>query len=76
MKPDPNINRILRKASDGDPITQLEAVTLLDLPENSLEASLLRATANGISRERFGNKGLLLGQIGVDMAPCDGDCAF
>ena len=70
------INRILRKATDGDPITQTEAVSLLGLPENSLEASLLRAIANGISRERFGNKALLLGQIGVDMAPCDGDCAF
>jgi biotin synthase len=29
-----------------------------------------------VSRRRFANSGLLLGQIGVDMAPCDGDCAF
>jgi biotin synthase len=29
-----------------------------------------------VSRRRFNNNALLLGQIGVDMAPCDGDCAF
>ena len=70
------LNRILREAEDGRPITKAEAVELLALPERSLEASLLRTVANGVSRRRFGNRGLLLGQIGVDMAPCDGDCAF
>lgn len=76
MLTDRNIHRILTEAQEGSPITQREATTLLSLPENSLEASLLRATANSITRKRFGNGGLLLGQIGVDMAPCDGDCAF
>jgi biotin synthase len=37
---------------------------------------MLRSTANALSRKRFENKALLLGQIGVDMAPCEGDCAF
>jgi biotin synthase len=41
-----------------------------------MEAGILRATANAISRRRFGNTGFLLGQIGVHMAPCDGGCAF
>jgi biotin synthase len=70
------INHILRKVNDGRPITKDEAVYLLALPENSLESSLLRATATAISRERFANSALLLGQIGIHMAPCDGDCAF
>jgi biotin synthase len=73
---DANVHRILRDAEDGTPITKSDATRLLGLPENSLEASVLRATANRVSRQRFGNSGLLLGQIGVDMAPCDGDCAF
>jgi len=76
MKLDLNLARILRDAQDGKPISKAEAEILLALPENSLEASVLRATANAISRERFANSGLLLGQIGVDMAPCEGDCAF
>lgn len=76
MKPDTHVQHILEDATHGRPITKAEAVQLLHLPENSLEASLLRATANIVSRRRFANSGLLLGQIGVDMAPCEGDCAF
>ncbi len=76
MKSDANVQRILEDATHGRPITKAEAVQLLHLPENSLEASLLRSTANVVSRHRFANSGLLLGQIGVNMAPCEGDCAF
>ncbi|MBP7049860.1 MAG: hypothetical protein KBE65_02490 [Phycisphaerae bacterium] len=49
---------------------------LLGFSSDSLEAGVLRATANAITRRRFGNAGLMLGQIGVHMAPCDGGCAF
>ena len=76
VKPDNRVEGILREAADGRAIAKAEAEFLLAFPENSLEAVLLRNTANGISRKRFGNQALLLGQIGVDMAPCDGDCAF
>ena len=67
---------ILGEAEKNRPITRSEAEKLLSLPENSPEAASLRAAANKISRRRFGNNALLLGQIGVDMAPCFGDCAF
>lgn len=76
MKPDAKVDRILRDAASGKPVTKAEAKLLLGLPETSLEASLLRATATAVNRRRFANRGLLLGQIGVDMAPCEGDCAF
>ncbi len=76
MIQDTKIDHILKDAADGRPITKAEAVQLLALPENSQDAALLRATATMVSRRRFANSGLLLGQIGVDMAPCDGDCAF
>lgn len=76
MDIDINVSRILRDAENGRAINKSEATLLLALPENSLEASVLRATADSISRKRFGNNSLLLGQIGVDMSPCDGDCAF
>ncbi|WP_025745706.1 radical SAM protein [Aminiphilus circumscriptus] len=76
MESDAKVERMLKSAADGRPITKAEATLLLGLPETSLEASLLRATATAVNRRRFGNSGLLLGQIGVDMAPCEGDCAF
>ncbi len=49
---------------------------LLEFPENSLEAGILKASANFISRRRFGNRGVLLGQIGVETSACPGDCKF
>jgi biotin synthase len=76
MKPDNRVDGILKEAMDGRAITKAEAELLLSFPENSLEAVLLRATANTVSRKRFENSALLLGQIGVDMAPCDGNCVF
>ncbi len=76
MTIDSKVAHILREAENGRLVTKTEAKLLLSLPEDSLEAALLRSCANSISRKRFNNAGLLLGQIGVDMAPCDGDCAF
>ena len=76
MNTNGEVERILKDAANGRPITKAEAVTLLGLPENSFGAALLRSTATAVNRRRFANSGLLLGQIGVDMAPCDGDCAF
>lgn len=76
MKLDSKVDALLRDAAHGRPINQAEAALLLSFQENSIEAALLRATADALSRQRFGNNALLLGQIGVDMAPCEGNCAF
>jgi len=76
MRTDDRITALLNEAARGRALTQTEAAALLALAPNSLEAALLCATANVVTRHRFNNRGLLLGQIGVDMAPCDGDCAF
>lgn len=76
MELNSNIETILNNAQAGNAISKQDVILLLSLPEYSLEAAVLRSTANNISRRRFENKGLLLGQIGVDMAPCDGNCAF
>jgi biotin synthase len=68
--------RILKETIEGRPLTKAEAEGLLSVPEDSLKAALTCAAANIISRRRFQNKALLLGQIGVDMEPCEGDCGF
>jgi biotin synthase len=71
-----NLQTILNKSLEGLSITKAEAEYLLTFPENSIEAALIRATANQVSRKKFKNRGLLLGQLGVDVGPCAGDCAF
>ncbi len=70
------IEGILNEANHGRPLTKEEAEILLSISENSLEAALLCSIANRVSRKRFQNNALLLGQIGVDMEPCDGNCGF
>ncbi|TVS09161.1 MAG: radical SAM protein [Planctomycetaceae bacterium] len=34
------------------------------------------AVADTVSRRRFGHEAMLLGQIGIETAPCPGDCGF
>ncbi|MBN2802251.1 MAG: hypothetical protein JXR91_04065 [Deltaproteobacteria bacterium] len=70
------IEEILINAKYGRAITKEEAVFLLSLDENSLEAALLRSTANTVSRERFHNNGYHFGQIGVAMSSCTANCSF
>jgi len=70
------VDGILKEALEGRSITKAEAEFLLSFSESSLEASLTRSAANIVSRKRFQNSTLLLGQIGVSMAPCEGDCSF
>ncbi len=67
---------LLENARYGGGLTKQECVCLLELDELSLEASLIRAVANDLTRERMSNMGVILGQIGVDIAPCKGGCRF
>jgi biotin synthase len=76
MTVDSRTESILRRALDESPIDKSEAEYLLSLPEDSTAAALLRSVGNYVARKRFSKAALLLGQIGVDMAPCDGGCAF
>ncbi len=67
---------ILGAALAGKTPDKKDCRYLLGFPARSMEAGVLRATANAITRRRFDNAGLMLGQVGVHMAPCDGGCAF
>ena len=68
--------RILDAALDGHAPSKDDCIWLLDIPSTSLDAALLMATADAVSRRRFGNHAILLGQIGIDIAPCPGNCGF
>lgn len=76
MKIDPTIGRILDAAQAGTAPSKDECATLLSWPEASLEASLLRAVADALSRQRFENQSIVLGQIGLEISACPGECKF
>jgi len=70
------LQTILDHALEGRAPNREDCVFLLNLPEESLEAAATKAVADTVSRRRFGNVGMLLGQIGIETAPCPGNCAF
>ncbi len=70
------LDSILKAALHGEAPSREDCVHLLNLPSESLEASVLMATADAVSRKRFGNNAILLGQIGIDTAACPGNCRF
>ncbi len=70
------LESILDRALAGQAPRHEECAYLLGFPADALETSLLRAVADHVSRGRFGNEALLLGQIGVETGPCPGNCRF
>ncbi len=76
MKISTEFTQVMDAALQGKGASKTQCVTLLKLPEDSLEARILVGVADTVSRQQFGNRGILLGQIGVDISPCTGNCRF
>jgi biotin synthase len=76
MNCEKRLHSILDAALNGQAPGKEDCVYLLEFPSESLEASMLMAAADAVSRRRFGNKAILLGQIGIDTAACPGNCRF
>jgi biotin synthase len=74
MAIDRNIAAILDRAAAGTAPTRAECIELLTCPTESAEACITMAVANAISRQKFGNAGVLQAQIGIDIQPCPGNC--
>ncbi len=70
------IRNILHRAENGKPPSKEECVTLLECNPVSSEASLIRLTADQLSRMRYRNEGIILGQIGIEIDACPGKCKF
>ncbi len=70
------LERVIDHARQGLAPTRGQCEYLLALEPASIEAGILRAVADAASRERFGNEAMLLGQIGIETAPCPGNCKF
>ena len=76
MKIDKKLIAILAAVEEGRAPGRSECEYLLELPETSLGAAHLRATADALTRRRFADTGLIFGQIGIEIAPCPGACKF
>ncbi len=76
MKTAKQFEEIMDKAFRGIPLERADCKYLLSFPEEGLEAGLLRAAASAILRGKNDNSAIILGQIGVDIAPCPGGCRF
>ncbi len=76
MRVDAKIMTILQRTQDGIAPSKEECRTLLDCESTSPEAALIRSVADTANRQRFGNEAIILGQIGIEIDKCPGQCKF
>ena len=73
---DKKVAEIISRAQEGKPPSYEETLFLLELDEASPEATAVRGAANDLVRAKTGNTAMMLGQIGIDVYPCEADCRF
>ena len=71
-----HVQDIIDRALEGAAPTYEETLELLALDEASPEATAVRGAANDLVRGKTGNTAMMLGQIGIDVYPCEADCQF
>jgi biotin synthase len=76
MRLDKECELILDKAMADQSITRREAARLMSVGLQSSEMYALCAVADNLSRRHFDNTGDVCAQIGLDFAPCPGNCGF
>lgn len=67
---------ILCKVDRGIPLSRQDAVDLLNIKNNTNDFYQLIAKANELSRINYNNKAYIFAQIGINAAPCRGNCKF
>jgi biotin synthase len=67
---------IINRALEGTPPSREDCVYLLGFGESTPEATFARGAANDIARQKTGNTGVLFGQVGLELYPCEADCKF
>lgn len=70
------LEEIFSRVDAGENLTREDAVRLLQIENYSSEFYHLIAKANEISRKEYKNRGYLFVQIGLNSAPCSGNCKF
>jgi biotin synthase len=70
------IGNILSKVRNGIDLTKKDAIALLNIKTTSQEFYELLAVANELSRSKYDNRAYIFAQIGINSAPCSGNCKF
>lgn len=70
------LQNLLSKTITGSTPTLNDCAYMLSFKETSVEASSIRAVADAVSRKRFRNEAILLGQIGIETFACPANCRF
>jgi biotin synthase len=70
------LQNLLSKIITGSAPARDDCVYMLAFKETSIEASAIRAVADAVSRKRFRNEAILLGQIGIETFACPANCRF
>ena len=70
------IDQILKKAQNNEPLQADALIPLLNLDENSMEAEAVRAAAYKKTKCVSGEQGFIWYAIGLDNAPCPKNCNF
>lgn len=70
------MERIFAKVDSDENLTKEDALSLLGTDNHSAEFYALIQKANELSRKEFGQRGYVFAQIGLNSAPCTGNCKF
>lgn len=71
------MNHSLEKIKRGDfELSDSEIVELLSIENQSKDYFELLAVSNALSRSKFGNRGYVFTQIGINAEPCSINCKF
>lgn len=73
---DQTVAAILNRVLEDAPPSREECIYLLGFHESTPEATFTRGVANDVMRRKNGNTGLLFGQIGLELYPCEANCKF
>jgi biotin synthase len=70
------LDTLERTGPAGMSLTREDAVALLGIDVHGPDFYRLLALSNRLSRDKFGNHGLVFAQIGINAEPCPINCAF
>lgn len=70
------LQEIFNRIDNHIPLSSQDALQLLSIPNLSEEYYALLQKANQVSKLEYGSKGYIFAQIGLNVAPCSGNCKF
>ncbi|OUO91349.1 hypothetical protein [Cloacibacillus sp. An23] len=70
------MNEALERASAGEELRRADVLELLSLEVGSGDYYALLCAANAEARSRFGGRGAIFAQIGIEASPCPANCGF